>query len=214
MRFYHFAHSSASYRVRIVLALKGIEVDYRVIDMFGAEQRGDTYAALNPQKLLPCLELADGTIFGQSLAIIDYLEALHPTPALLPDDPAQRAVIMAQALMIACDTAPLQAKLIQRYLADPCGVTEPQIVKWVEHWIRRGLEPVDEFLADRRKTGAWAGGFAGGETPGLLDVLIVPQLRNCARFGLDVSDLSALQSVNEACLAHPAFQAAHPDLWI
>jgi len=210
MKLHHFAHSSASYRVRIVLALKGIDVEYVSVDMFAGEQRGDAYAAMNPQRLLPCLELDDGTVIAQSLAIIDYLEALHPEPALLPVDPTKRSQIMAQVLMIACETAPLQAKIVQRYLADPCGVAEPEIKGWVEHWIRRGLTTVDQYLQVRKNPTR----FAAGDEPGLLDAFIVPQLRNCERFGIDLSDLKHLSALNRTCLEHPAFLAAHPDRWI
>lgn len=207
---HHFAHSSASYRVRIILGLKGIEVRYRVVDMPGGEQRGAAYAALNPQKMLPCLELEDGTVIAQSLAIIQYLDTLHPEPRILPEDPAEKALFMAQVLMIACETAPLQAKLIQRYLADPCDVAPDKVEAWVEHWIRRGLSAVEGFVAARTADG----GYASGDAPGLLEAVIVPQMRNCERFGIDVSDLTALTRLHALCRQHPGFSAAHPDRWL
>lgn len=210
MRLHHFAHSSASYRVRIILGLKGIEIAYNSIDMPGGEQRGAEYARLNPQKMLPCLELDDGRVIAQSLAIIDYLDHLAPEPAILPADPVERAQFKAQILMIACETSPLQAKIVQRHLADPCGVAEPQVEKWVAHWIRRGLSVVDEFVASHPRRG----GFISGDAPGLLEAVIVPQMRNCERFGVDVSDLKALGALNALCLEHPAIQAAHPERWL
>ena len=207
MKLHHFAHSSASFRVRIVLALKGIEVDYIPIDMPGAEQRGSAYAALNPQQLVPCLELEGGTVIGQSAAIIEYLDRLAPLPPIYPDDPLDAAQAASLCQFIGSDTAPLQARIVQRYLASAFDLNDDQIHQWVTHWIRRGLEPVEAFMAQRPQQTP----FALGANPGVVDIFIVPQMRNADRFDVDIADLNQLVALNETCLAHPAFQAAHPD---
>ncbi len=206
MRLHHFAHSSASYRVRIALALKGIAVEHVTVDMTQGEQTGDAYALRNPQRLVPCLELPDGRVLGQSLAIIYYLEALQPAPSLYPADPIDRAEALSIALLIACEVSPLQAKIVQRrLLAD--GLNEDQVQDWLIHWIRRGLTLVEAALAQRGH------GFAFGDAPSIADVCIVPQLRNAHRFGVDVSDFPALAAHSAHCQTYPAFQAAHPDRW-
>ncbi|AJE45046.1 maleylacetoacetate isomerase [Celeribacter indicus] len=207
MRLHHFAHSSASYRVRIALALKGLAVDYVTVDMLAREQQGADYAALNPQRLVPCLELEDGRVIAQSLAIIAYLETLRPAPALWPDDPVEKAQVEAQCLMIAADTSPVQARIVQRYLEEDCGLPDAAIHGWLTHWIRRGLAPVEDFVRKSPHE------FAAADTPGMLDLMIVPQLRNAERFGIDVSDFTALAGLAGRCLRLPAFQAAHPDNW-
>lgn len=207
MRLHHFAHSSASYRVRIVLELKGIEVDYVRVSMPDREQQSEAYAALNPQRMVPCLELDDGSILAQSLAIIDYLDALHPEPPLWPNDPLARAQDMALVQLIAADTTPLQAKFVTNFLTADNGLGEDATDRWRAKWIRRGLEPLNAALKARD------GPFVHGAAPGILDVILVPQMRNAARFGVDVSDLETLLKFDASARAHPAFRAAHPDEW-
>ena len=208
MRLHHFAHSSASYRVRIALAIKGIAVNYVTVDMTKGEQATEAYAMHNPQRMVPCLELPDGRVLGQSLAIIDYLERLQPEPSVYPADPVARAEALGIALLIACEISPLQAKIVQRRLTGVYSLTDAQVQDWLAHWIRRGLAPVEADLARR-----WRGGFAFGPTPSIADICIVPQLRNAHRFGVDVSDFPTLAAHTAHCLTHPAFQAAHPDRW-
>lgn len=209
MRLHHFAHSSASYRIRIVCALKEIELDYVYVDMTKLEQQGEKYALLNPQRMVPCLELSNGTVLAQSLAIIDYLDELNPAPPIYPTDPVARAKAKSHALMIACDTSPIQTKSIQRYLASQYSLTDNQIDTWLHHWIRRGLGTIEKSLAKRSIKSP----FAMGDTPNILDILIVPQMRNAHRFGVDISDFINLRAVEETCLMHPAFKSAHPDQW-
>lgn len=207
MRLHHFAHSSASYRVRIVLALKGIAVDYVRVSMPDRAQQSDAYARQNPQRMVPCLELRDGTVLPQSLAIIDYLDALHPAPHLWSDDPLARAQTQALVQLVASDTTPLLAKFITNFLKEDNGLGEDAVDRWRQKWMRRGLEPLNDAVADR------PGPYLHGATPGILDVILVPQMRNARRFGVPVDDFRALCRFDAAAQAHPAFAAAHPDMW-
>ena len=210
VRLHHFAHSSASYRVRIVLALKGIEVDYVSVDMPAQEQKGAAYAALNPQRMVPCLELADGRVLPQSLAIIDYLETLVPEPSVYPADAVVRAEATALALFIGSETAPFQTRYVRRILMESFGLDDEQDQRWIAMWIRRGLEHANAMLASRDHPTQ----FALGNTPGIADVFLIPQLRNATRFGVATEDLVDLHRLHDTCQAHPAFAAAHPDKWV
>jgi len=209
MRLHHNARSSASYRVRIAAALKGIALDYVRVDMAAREQQGPDYARLNPQRMVPCLELDDGRVIAQSLAIIHYLDGLYPTPSIWPADPVDRAQCESLCLLLACETAPLQAMIVQRRLREVYGQGDAQVADWLQVWIHRGLAPVETFLAARRRPTR----FGFGESPGALEAFVVPQLRNCARFGVDVSAFPTLLALNEAALADPKVAQAHPDLW-
>lgn len=207
MRLHHFAHSSASYRVRIVLALKGITVEYVRVSMPDREQQSDAYAQLNPQRMVPCLELPDGAVLPQSLAIIDYLDALQPDPPLWPEDPLARAQTQALVQLIAADTTPLQAKFVTNFLMEDNGLDEGAVDRWRRKWMRRGLEPLQDAVANR------PGPYLHGAAPGILDVILVPQMRNARRFGVPVDDLEALCRFDASAQAHPAFAAAHPERW-
>lgn len=209
-RLHHFAHSSASYRVRIVLALKDVDVDYVPVDMAAQHQRSAAYAALNPQRMVPCLELADGRVLPQSMAIIDYLETLAPAPSIYPADPVLRAQAMALALFIGSETAPFQARYVRRVLMDSFGLDDEQDQRWVTMWIRRALEHANAMLASRDHPTS----FAFGNSPGIADIFLIPQLRNAARFDVPTEDLVELHRLNDTCQAHPAFAAAHPDKWL
>lgn len=210
MRLYHFAHSSASFRVRIALALKGIEVDYISVDMLQREQQGEAYRKLNPQRMLPCLELADGRVISQSLAIIEFLDQLSSEPSLFPDDPVERAQALALAMFIFCETAPFQAKYIRRALTEEFGLSDNQDMVWTSRWIRRGLGLMNEAIRQRGGTGP----FALGARPGIVDIAIIPQLRNAERVGVPTDDFVELHRLRDVCSAHPAFHAAHPDQWV
>lgn len=209
MKLHHFAHSSASYRVRIALALKEIDVDHIRVDMPNLAQQSDSYAKINPQRLVPFLELDNGQVLGQSLAIIDYLDRLKPETPLYPTDSVNRAQAQSMCLMIACDTSPIQAKIVQRYLASEFGLTEQQNNIWLTKWIRRGLEPLEIYLRNRAITSR----FVMGNTPSIVDVCIVPQLRNANRFNVEIDDFTSIATLNENCLKHSAFQHAHPENW-
>lgn len=210
LRLHHFSQSSASFRVRTVLALKGVEVDCVSVDMPTLQQQGPAYAALNPQRMVPCLELPDGRVLAQSLAIVDYLEHLHPEPPIYPSDPLARAQGLAIALFIACETSPFQATIIRRVLQDEFGFDAAMNRRWVTKWIRRGLEHVDAFLASRPQQTP----FAMGDAPGIVDIFAIPQLRNADLFGIATDDLIHLCDLSTRCNEHPAFIAAHPDAWV
>lgn len=209
MRLHHFSQSSASYRVRTALALKGVAIDYIGVDMPTLQQQGPAYAALNPQRMVPCLELPDGRVLAQSLAIIDYLEHLYPDPPIYPSDPLDKAQALAIVLFIACETSPFQATIIRRVLQDEFGFDAARDRRWVTKWIRRGLEHIETFLASRPQQTP----FAVGDVPGIVDIFAIPQLRNADLFGIATGDLIHLRNLYARCQKHPAFAAAHPDAW-
>ncbi|WP_142846445.1 maleylacetoacetate isomerase [Telmatospirillum sp. J64-1] len=208
MKLYTYFRSSAAYRVRIALGLKGVGYDSLPVHLLrdGGEQHRDAYLALNPQGLVPVLE-EDGRVLTQSLAIIEYLEETHPAPALLPSDPVERARVRALAQAVACDIHPLNNLRVLRYLVRTLGVSEEQKNAWYRHWIETGLPALESMLAGHPATGR----FCHGDTPGLADCVLVPQLFNARRFQIDLAPYPTLTRIDEACAALPAFQAAHPD---
>lgn len=203
---YSYWRSSASYRVRIALALKGLAYEYRAVNIFagGGQQHEDAYRSLNPQARVPLL--IDGEVrIAQSMAMLDYLELRQPQPALLPADPAQRARVQAFCQTIAADTQPLQNLGPLNYLTRELGVSEAQKTAWIRHWIERGLSVLEtEF-------GGQATGYVFGATPTWADCLLVPQVYNAERFGCDTAKFPRLYETAQRCLAQPAFAAAHPD---
>ncbi len=209
MRLYSYFRSSASYRVRIALKLKGLAYDYVPVHLVrgGGEQFGEAYRALNPAALVPALD-DDGKVLTQSLAIIEYLDETHPQPPLLPVDPAGRARVRALALAIACEIHPLNNLRVLNYLTRTLGVSEDQKNAWYRHWVETGLEAVEGLLANDPATGR----FAHGDTPGLADILIVPQIFNAQRFKCRLDHVPTVMRINEACLALPAFAESAPGL--
>jgi maleylacetoacetate isomerase/maleylpyruvate isomerase len=197
--------ATAPYRVRIGLQLKGLSFDYSPLDFALGEQRGPTYSALNPQKLSPTLE-ADGRLLTQSLAILEWLDEIHPAPPLLPPTPDDRAVVRAMADIVACDIHPLNnLRVLQtlQAMGHPIGSEDQRA--WGARWIRDGFTALEAMVA---RHGA---GFAFGDVPTLADCVLIPQLWSASRFGVDRSDYPALEAVYDRAAAHPAFQAAHPD---
>jgi maleylacetoacetate isomerase len=207
MKLYTFFRSSASYRVRIALNLKGL--DYQQVPIHlrrgGGEQFSAAYRAINPQELVPALE-DDGKIFTQSLAIIEYLEEKYPQPALLPSDPAGRAIVRGMALSIACEVHPIQNLRVLNYLKANCHQTDEQVNRWARHWIDLGLSALEQSIV--RHGG---GKFCYGETPTLADVCLVPQLGNARRFGCDLSRYPTLLAIEKNCAALPTFASAAPE---
>lgn len=196
--------SSASFRVRIALNLKGL--DYRVVphDLRRGEQRDPAYLALNPLGLVPALEVP-GAVLTQSLAIIEWLDEVHPAPALLPADPTLRAEARAMAEVIACDTHPLQNLRVLKALRNEHSADMAASDAWARHWITLGFDTVDVLLARH------AGRYALGDTPGLVDCMLVPQAFNAERFGMDLAHWPRLNAVVSAARQHPAFLAAAPE---
>lgn len=193
-----------------MLALKRIDVEYVTVDMPAQEQRSVAYAALNPQAMVPCLELADGRVVPQSLAIIHFLERLVPEPSIYPDDQVLRAQAEALAHFIGSETAPFQTRYVRRILKESFGLNDEQDQSWITLWIRRGLEHANILLAQRSRRTE----FAFGDAPGIADIFLIPQLRNAERFGVPNADLLELHKLAETCQRHAAFAAAHPDNWL
>ena len=204
MRLYGFWRSSAAYRVRIALALKGVEWESVAVDLPADGQRRPDFLALNPQALVPALE-DGGAVLAQSLAILEYLEETRPEPALLPAGAAARAEIRRLAAMVACDIHPLGNLRVLRYLRSDLGADEAAVTAWIHHWIGEGFRAMEALLAGR------AGRFCHGDAPTLADVCLVPQMYNARRFGLDLAPYPTLVRVDAACTALPAFAAAAPE---
>jgi maleylpyruvate isomerase len=204
MILHDYFRSSAAYRVRIALNLKGLEYERRFVHLRKGEQRAPEYRKHNPQGLLPTLEV-DGQELTQSLAIIEYLDETHPLPALLPGAPADRAFVRAVALLIACDIHPIDNLRVLQYLAKTLGVDEPRRDDWYRHWIREGFDALEPMLAARA-----TGRFCLGDTPTLADICLVPQVANAKRLNTPLDAYPRILAVNEACLALPAFDRAQP----
>jgi maleylacetoacetate isomerase len=196
--------ATAPYRVRIGLALKGVAYDYAPVDLIKGEQREPRYRAVNPQGLTPALDLGDGRVLTQSLAILEWLEETRPEPALLPNDPLARARVRAMALIVACDIHPLNNTRVGRELHKR-GVDQAGILAWTQRWITDGFDSLEPMVA---RHGA---GFAFGDQPTLADCCLIPQVYSANRYEVDLSPYPAIRAVAERAAGHPAFQAAHPD---
>ena len=201
---YDYFRSSASYRVRIALNLKGIDYEQRPISLVQGEQQAPSYRALNPQGLVPMLEI-DGHRLTQSLAIIVYLDQTHRDPPLMPADPADGAHVRALAMAVACDIHPLNNLRVLKYLRGPLGISEEAKDEWYRHWVAEGLAALEEIARPR------AGAFLFGDNPTIADVCLVPQLYNARRFSVPLADYPTLRRADETASAHAAFAAAHPD---
>ncbi|HYD78706.1 MAG TPA: maleylacetoacetate isomerase [Paucimonas sp.] len=210
MKLYSYFRSSASYRVRIALNLKGLPYDIVPIHLLknGGEQLGEGYRRLNPDGLVPALidEAAGESALTQSLAIIEYLEETHPTPALLPASPADRAFVRSLALSIACEIHPLNNLRVLRYLTHTLKVGEDDKNTWYRHWVVKGLSALEATLANDKRVGK----FCYGDAPSLADCFLVPQVFNAQRFNCDLSDLPTIVRINAACMELDAFAAASP----
>lgn len=194
--------SSASYRVRIALNLKCIPYQAVPTDLVADAQKAADYVARNPQGFVPML-CVDGHDLTQSLAIIDYLDATHPEPRLLPIDPAARAATLARAMIIIADIHPLNNLRMLRYLKSEMGQDQAAIDEWYRHWVAEGFAALEVLAPDD--------GLFGGEMPDLTDVCLVPQMANARRFDLDLTPYPRLVRIDAALQAIPAFAAAHPD---
>lgn len=206
MLLYGYFRSSAAYRVRIALNLKGLSCDQTFVHLAKLEQLSESFAAINPQKLLPVLVTDDGIALTQSLAIIEYLEEVHPAPALLPKDPLERARVRALALAVACEIHPLNNPRVLRYLTGPLGATEAQKDTWYRHWVEDGLAAVEKMLTSSPQTGR----FCHGDTPTLADLCLVPQVANGRRFKADLSHCPTVLRIDAECQTLKAFADAAP----
>ena len=211
MRLYSYFRSSASYRVRIALALKGLEAEYVAVHLQKNEQLADAFRRLAPAQLVPALavDATDGAgkaVLTQSLAIIEYLDEVHPEPPLLPGDALGRARVRALALDIACEIHPLDNLRVLRYLVKELGVSEDDKNRWYRHWVETGLAVVEERLAGSPATGS----FCHGDAPGLADCVLVPQIFNAHRMACRLDHVPTVVRVFDACMALDAFAGTQP----
>ena len=206
MNLHNYFRSSASFRVRIALAIKGLDYTYLSVHLARGEHKQPAFAALSADHLLPLLELDDGTRMSQSMAIIEYLDETHPQPPLLPADPLGRARVRALAQSIACEIHPLNNLRVLKYLTRELKVDEEAKNSWYRHWCRDGLEAFERQLMELAPEAR----FCWGDAPTLADCCLVPQIFNAQRFAVDLSGLPHTMRVFNECMQHPAFVAAQP----
>ena len=209
LKLYSYFRSSAAYRVRIALGLKGLAYDTIPVHLLkdGGQQHASAYRQANPQGLVPALQLADdGSVLVQSLAIIEYLDETQAGPALLPDDALGRARVRALAQMVACEIHPLNNLRVLKYLKHELGVSNMQKDAWYAHWVALGLQAVEDSLVRSPDTGR----FCHGDSPGLADCCLVPQVFNAQRFNCALDAYPTITRIVAACEQLPAFQKAAP----
>lgn len=207
MELYSYWRSSAAYRVRIALALKGVSADMHAVHLLqdGGQQRQAGYQTLNPAQLVPTLIDGD-LVLNQSLAILEYLEALYPTPALLPADITQAVQVRAFALDIACDIHPLNNLRVLQYLTGPLQLSEQQKLHWILHWLQQGFQALELRVSKH------SGPYCFGDTVTWADVCLIPQIYNALRFGLDMTPYPTLERIYQQCKTLPAFIQASPEM--
>jgi maleylpyruvate isomerase len=206
-KLFGYFRSSAAYRVRIALNLKGLDYENAFVHLTknGGEQFAPEYRALNPQALVPVLQ-EDAATLTQSLAIIEYLDETYPEPPFLPKSIAARARVRSLALMVACEIHPLNNLRVLRYLVNDLKLSEEQKNQWYRHWVVSGLEPLESRLANDQATGE----FCHGDSPGFADICLVPQLANARRFKIELDAFPTLVRIEQNCNALKAFQVAAP----
>ncbi|MES2906727.1 MAG: maleylacetoacetate isomerase [Pseudomonadota bacterium] len=204
MKLYSYFRSSAAYRVRIALNLKGLAFETVGVNLRGGVHLNQDYRALNPQARVPSLQLPDGSVIGQSQAIIEYLEEAYPSPVMLPKDPAERAKIRMACSIIACDIHPLNNMSVLNYLKGELGHGEQAVAKWYAHWVREGFRAVEEIISPAP--------YAFGSAITMADIYLVPQLYNAQRFDVPVDDFPKILAAVSAAEKVAAVAAAHPSL--
>ena len=204
MKLYGYFRSSAAYRVRIALNFKGVPHEHAFVHLTrdGGAQNSPEYMALNPQALVPALELDEGEVLTQSLAIIEYLEEIYPDPPLLPVAAGARAQVRAIALAVACDIHPLNNLRVLKHLRHEMGQGKEAVEAWYRHWIETGFRAIEKMIAED--------GYCAGGQPTLADVCLVPQIFNARRYDIDLTAWPRIRKVEETCGALPAFAEAHP----
>lgn len=206
MKLIGYFRSSAAFRVRIALNLKGITVEHAFRHLRKGEQSTPDYVALNPQKLVPTMVLDSGEVLTQSLAILEYLEETHPEPPILPKDPVGRARVRSLALISAADIHPIQNLRVMAYLREKFDQSEEAAFAWSRHWIETGFDAYEASVAKDRRTGA----FSHGDQPTIADLCLVPQVFNAGRFKVDMTRYPTLKRIFDTSMKHPAFDAAQP----
>lgn len=208
MQLYTYFRSSAAYRVRIALNLKGLAADEIYLHLRKREHLAADYLKLNPQGLVPTLIDDDGVTLSQSLAILEYLEETRPQPPILPGEAAARARVRQLAQIVACDIHPIDNLKVLNYLTNELGVSDEARVTWYRHWIGQGMTALERLLADSDATGR----FCHGDAPTIADICLVPQVYNAQRFDTDMSPYPTVMRINDACLQLDAFAKAAPDV--
>ena len=205
VKLYSYFRSSAAYRVRIALNLKGLPYEMVSIHLTkdGGQQRKPEFVAINPQKRVPALELPGGEVLTQSLAIIEYLDDIHPEPPLLPADALDRAKVRAVAQMVACDIHPLNNLIVLQYLKRTLKHEQPDIDTWYHHWVIDGFTAIKSMLAP--------GPYTCGAHVTLADICLVPQVANARRFRVPLDKFPKIVAADAACLKLPAFDKARPE---
>ncbi|MFD0666139.1 maleylacetoacetate isomerase [Ramlibacter sp. MAHUQ-53] len=205
MKLYNYYRSSASFRVRIALALKGLSYDYLPVHLARGDHKLPEYQSVSPTGLVPSLVTDDGQVLGQSMAIMEYLDETHPNPPLLPADALGRARVRALAQLIACEIHPLNNLRVLKYLVKDLKVSDDDKNTWYRHWVRVGLEAFERELAQLP-----AGTYCYGDTPTLADCVLVPQIFNGMRFDVNFDGLPRTMAAFEACMKLEAFQKSQP----
>ena len=206
MRFHGYFRSSSAYRCRIAFNLKGLSYDFEPVHLKHGAQKGTAYKALNPQMLVPTLETDEGARLIQSMAILEWLDETHPDPPLLSGDPLTRARERGFAQVIACEIHPLQNLRVLNYLSQELNVDEDAKNAWLARWLGDGLEACEGLLAQRNADTP----FCYGETPGMADICLVPQVFSAQRFDIEIGHLTRVSEIYENCAALSAFEQAHP----
>ena len=197
-----YFRSSASFRVRIALNLKGLDYSRVEVSLIAGEQRSDAFLEQNAQGFVPML-VVDGEPIIQSMAIIDWLDRAYPEPRLIPEEAMPRAVALARAQVIASDIHPLNNLRVLKYLKRDLGLNEQTKDRWYRHWIVEGFDALEAMAGEGR--------FLGGDTPGIADCCLIPQMYNARRFDTPLDDYPRLVAIDAACMEHDAFKKAHPD---
>ncbi len=205
MKLYNYWRSGTSHRTRIALELKGLSVDYVAVHLLKQEHLQDAFKAVNPQQLVPALDTGEEVLI-QSPAILEWLEEKYPTPALLPQDPQQRAKVRALAAIIGCDIHPINNRRILEYLRHTFGADTPTINVWAGTWIGAGFDAYEALLAADTQRGR----FSHGDSPSLADCYLIPQIESARRFKVDLTQWPLIMAVEQACMQLEAFQRAAP----
>ena len=206
MKLYGFWRSLATYRVRVALALKGVEAEQQYINLLQGVQHGDDYKTVNPQSVVPALVIDDGPPLFQSLAIIEYLEEICPEPALLPKDPRGRARVRGLSLIVACDAHPLIVPRIRNYLEHEMHQDEAARNRWLQHWTLKALEALEAHLATERETGK----FCHGDTPSMADICLASQVFAAGYFDTPTTGVPTVRRIFDECMKIDAFDRSQP----